>query len=144
MITISLCPPVMPKCGLLRTGIKPLFYFFVKRVLTLPRAVLFQFQPFFDFLLVALGVVINTLTHRALKFDEIILRHKVPFCVLLEPAVGFEPTTYCLQNSCSTTELCRREPTLVGRAGFEPAKAQGHLVYSQTRLTASVPTRSFV
>ena len=30
-------------------------------------------------------------------------------CVLHEPADGFEPPTYCLQNSCSTTELCRRE-----------------------------------
>jgi len=62
-----------------RTGIKPLFHFFVKRVFALPRAVLFQFQPFFDFLLVALGVVVDALAHRALKFDEIILRHKVPF-----------------------------------------------------------------
>ena len=26
----------------------------------------------------------------------------------LEPTVGFEPTTYCLQNSCSTAELSRR------------------------------------
>ena len=26
---------------------------------------------------------------------------------MLEPAVGLEPTTCCLQNSCSTTELCR-------------------------------------
>jgi voltage-gated sodium channel len=28
----------------------------------------------------------------------------------LEPAVGFEPTTCCLQNSCSTTELSRHIP----------------------------------
>src|SRR3989338_7994009 len=30
-----------------------------------------------------------------------------PFIILhsREPSVGFEPTTYCLQNSCSTTEL---------------------------------------
>ncbi len=26
----------------------------------------------------------------------------------MEPMVGIEPTTYCLQNSCSTTELHRR------------------------------------
>ncbi len=26
----------------------------------------------------------------------------------MEPAVGFEPTTYCLQNSCSTPELHRQ------------------------------------
>ncbi|SVB36958.1 uncharacterized protein METZ01_LOCUS189812 [marine metagenome] len=25
----------------------------------------------------------------------------------MEPTVGFEPTTCCLQNSCSTTELHR-------------------------------------
>src|SRR3989344_5719313 len=25
--------------------------------------------------------------------------------ILPEPPVGIEPTTYCLQNSCSTTEL---------------------------------------
>ena len=28
--------------------------------------------------------------------------------VLFEPKEGFEPTTCCLQNSCSTTELLRR------------------------------------
>lgn len=78
MIAISLCPPADAKVRE-RTGIKPLFHFFVKRVFALPRAVLFQFQPFFDFLLVALGVVVDALAHRALKFDEIILRHKVPF-----------------------------------------------------------------
>ena len=26
----------------------------------------------------------------------------------VEPAVGVEPTTCCLQNRCSTTDLCRR------------------------------------
>jgi hypothetical protein len=26
---------------------------------------------------------------------------------VMEPLVGFEPTTHCLQNSCSTTELKR-------------------------------------
>ena len=26
----------------------------------------------------------------------------------MEPTVGFEPTTYGLQNHCSTAELCRR------------------------------------
>ena len=32
------------------------------------------------------------------------------FCKsFLEPTVGFEPTTYCLQNSCSTTELSRHD-----------------------------------
>src|SRR3954465_10733423 len=28
----------------------------------------------------------------------------------LEPAPGFEPGTYCLQDSSSTPELCRRPP----------------------------------
>ncbi len=28
--------------------------------------------------------------------------------IILEPSVGFGPTTCCLQNSCSTTELRRR------------------------------------
>ena len=27
----------------------------------------------------------------------------------VEPTLGFEPRTCCLRNSCSTTELCRRE-----------------------------------
>ena len=29
---------------------------------------------------------------------------------------------------------------MVGRTGFEPVKAQGRLIYSQLRLTASLPT----
>ncbi len=34
----------------------------------------------------------------------------------VEPALGFEPRTYCLQDSCSTTELCRHpEVTKSGR-----------------------------
>ena len=28
----------------------------------------------------------------------------------VEPAKGFEPPTYCLQNSCSTTELSWQSP----------------------------------
>jgi hypothetical protein len=51
----------------------------------------------------------------------------------LEPPLGFEPRTYCLQNSCSTTELrwlddaskCSRrryiDKALVGREGLEPS-----------------------
>ena len=30
---------------------------------------------------------------------------------------------------------------VVGRTGFEPVKAQGQLIYSQPRLTTSLPTR---
>jgi len=30
---------------------------------------------------------------------------------------------------------------LVGRIGFEPMKAQGQLIYSQPRLTTSLPAR---
>ena len=35
----------------------------------------------------------------------------------MEPPLGFEPRTYCLQNNCSTAELRR----LVGREGFVTA-----------------------
>ncbi len=37
----------------------------------------------------------------------------------VEPAPGFEPRTCCLQDSCSTPELCRRnylEPSIAARA----------------------------
>ena len=33
------------------------------------------------------------------------------------------------------------EVFLVGRIGFEPMKAQGQLIYSQPRLTTSLPAR---
>ncbi|TSC91710.1 MAG: hypothetical protein CEN90_174, partial [Parcubacteria group bacterium Licking1014_17] len=33
----------------------------------------------------------------------------VSFSTKLEPAVGFGPTTYCLQNSCSAAELRWRQ-----------------------------------
>ena len=36
----------------------------------------------------------------------------------LEPAVGVEPTTYCLRNNCSTTELCWLK--FAKRRGLEP------------------------
>lgn len=32
---------------------------------------------------------------------------------------------------------------MVGRTGFEPVKAQGRLIYSQLRLTASLPTHIY-
>ena len=35
-----------------------------------------------------------------------------------KPAVGFGPTTYCLQNSCSTTELSRRIIILASESHF--------------------------
>ena len=53
----------------------------------------------------------------------------------MEPGVGFEPTTCCLQNSCSNQ---LSYPGLVGREGFEPPKAQGQLIYSQPRLSTSL------
>jgi hypothetical protein len=37
----------------------------------------------------------------------------------LEPALGLEPRTYCLQGSCSTTELCR--PARAARGTARPA-----------------------
>jgi hypothetical protein len=36
---------------------------------------------------------------------------------ILEPAPGIEPGTYCLQDSSSTAELCRRCPCKLFRAG---------------------------
>src|SRR3989304_1969582 len=39
----------------------------------------------------------------------------VPIYQGSEPAVRFELTTYCLQNSCSTTELCRLQTLVVNR-----------------------------
>ncbi len=63
------------------------------------------------------------------------------------------------QNSCSTTELHWRGEWsrirnqhhflsilswLVGRVGFEPTKAQGQLIYSQPRLTTSLPTHVLI
>ena len=48
---------------------------------------------------------------------------------------GFEPTTCCLQNSCSN------QLSYIGMVpgeGFEPPKAQGRQIYSLMRLTTSL------
>jgi hypothetical protein len=81
-------------------------------------------------------VVVNTLALGTLEFDEIILRHNI---ILIgqnlskkghfvntrkvEPMVGFEPTTYGLQNRCSNQLSYIGVTSLVGREGFEPPKA---------------------
>src|SRR5579862_8819774 len=36
----------------------------------------------------------------------------------VEPAMGFEPATACLQNRCSTIELRRQRPVVSQRAGL--------------------------
>jgi hypothetical protein len=122
-----------------------LFYFLVNGVLALPRTVLLEFQALLDFLLIAFRVVINTLAHRALKFDEIILRHRIEFLSEIfwsrQSDLNRRPTVY---KTVALPLSYAGRNRLVGRAGFEPAKAQGHLVYSQTRLTASVPTQGIL
>ena len=57
-------------------------------------------------------------------------------------------TLFALYNTSSQvffffqnkTHEINRVFCLVGRTGFEPVKAQGRLIYSQMRLTASLPT----
>ncbi len=48
--------------------------------------------------------------HYALNVARLPFRHfgMWPLRFAMEPTVGFEPTTCCLRNSCSTTELGRR------------------------------------
>lgn len=79
---------VEPRIKVLETFVMPFHYtpirgqsnllrLFMQRVLFVPLAILFEFDFGFDHLLIALGVVIDMLAHRALKFDEIVLRHRV-------------------------------------------------------------------
>ncbi|KKU05628.1 MAG: hypothetical protein UX09_C0067G0015 [Candidatus Uhrbacteria bacterium GW2011_GWE2_45_35] len=56
---------------------------------------------------------------------------------LLEPMVGIEPTTYGLQNRCSTTELHRRG----GQSWIRTSEGVSQQIYSLSRLTASVSAR---
>ena len=89
-------------------------------MLTTPFAELTKLQAFFDDFFIFGGIVANTATSGAFKFDAGILRHKQKKAidvrrvtceekrVNLEPKEGFEPTTYGLQNRCSTPELFRR------------------------------------
>ena len=99
--------------------------------------VLFEFKTIFQGLLVLSTVIVDAFALCALKFDEIILRHNV-FIIgqtvsiyshsvntsALEPMVGFEPTTYGLQNRCSNQLSYIGLKSLVGREGFEPPKAK--------------------
>ena len=50
------------------------------------------------------------------------------------------PHLRCFSFSKNKTHEINRVFCLVGRTGFEPVKAQGRLIYSQMRLTASLPT----
>ena len=51
---------------------------------------------------------------------------------------GLEPATYSLPWSCSTTELHRQ--IRGGQGGICTPEGVSHLVYSQVRLSTSVPT----
>gem|GEM_PF-5440955 len=74
-----------------------LFRLFVFRVLFTETAEFTQSQAHFNFA-IARGVMCFAFTNCTLKGGEIVLGHSV---YSVEPTVGFEPTTCCLQNSCS-------------------------------------------
>lgn len=59
----------------------------------------------------------------------------------LEPRRGIEPPTNSLQNCCSTAELPRQD---CGPGGNRTPEGVSQLVYSQSHLTALVPTRTVV
>ena len=88
-----------------------LFCFLVLNVCLAPLTELFNLKAILKLLLVLVGAVSTSLALGALQIDEIILRHSIrlrrghyTFTVKLsmEPPVGLEPTTYSLQNCCST------------------------------------------
>ena len=78
--------------------------FFVGGVLFAFFAVFGHFQFGFQSFFVAARIVVHRTAVFALQFDHVILRHNilVYLLILLEPAEGLEPTTYGLQNRCST------------------------------------------
>ncbi len=79
-------------------------------------------------------------TARCVSYSAI-SAHK--FLKLFEPSVGFEPTTCCLQNSCSTTELRRQLPKAAkGTCNFikkrrkdQPPEYRGQLSRTKRRET---------
>ncbi len=78
-------------------------------------AELHELQAGLDGLLVLARVVVHLLAGGTSQFDESVLRHNQGNTWTasgrmerLEPAIGFEPMTYGLQNRCSTAELRRR------------------------------------
>ena len=95
------------------------FGLLVRMVGSAALAKLRKLQALLERLLVLAALVIDRLALRALQLDEEILGHNLrddwtePYgktrfvSRAVEPAVGFEPTTCCLQNSCSTPELRR-------------------------------------
>ncbi len=68
--------------------------------------------------------------------------------LLIEPFlryafVSVQVCPHTVQYNIDLTEyfvIYRRNTYVVGREGFEPSKAQGQLIYSQPRLTTSLPT----
>ncbi len=71
---------------------------------------LVHLHPFSQLLFILMNARGNFLTHSALEFHPFFFS---PFCHsgyskyqqrnIVEPMVGFEPTTYGLQNRCSTS-----------------------------------------
>lgn len=137
---------VEPSLAVLETAVLPLNYtrncpggavktlcllhLFMHCVLFTELAVFLHLQLLLELLLVPLREIGDMLADIASHFDQIFSRHKIIFTDYPEPPIGFEPTTYCLQNSCSTVELGRQVPvgsilSLVGREGFEPPKPEG-------------------
>ena len=60
----------------------------------------------------------------------------------MEPPLGFEPRTYCLQNSCSAAEL-RWHYLYGGQARICTLEGVSQQIYSLPRLTTSVPALFF-
>ncbi|KKR84865.1 MAG: hypothetical protein UU48_C0001G0162 [Candidatus Uhrbacteria bacterium GW2011_GWF2_41_16] len=124
------------------------------RMLTTPFAELTKLQAFFDDFFIFGGIVANTATSGAFKFDAGILRHKQKKAidvrrvtceekrVNLEPKEGFEPTTYGLQNRCSTPELFRRIKN-GGWSRIRTYEGVSQQIYSLPPLTAWVSTRFY-
>lgn len=83
----------------------------MEHVCLAPLAELLDLKTILELLLVLVASVPRTLAFCALQIDEIILRHNIRLRrgqyrfyrnVSMEPPVGLEPTTYGLQNRCST------------------------------------------
>lgn len=78
----------------------------MKCPLLFPLAIFDQLQLCFDHFFIALGVVVDVFTNRALQFNQIVLGHKNSFNLnkifpenCLEPVEGVEPTTFDLSRN---------------------------------------------
>ena len=77
--------------------------------------------------------------HYALNVARLPVPPLRPVCgaIRLEPTVGFEPTTCCLRNSCSTTELGRRplpaQRWVVYQTLRQPPRPMGGIVHTVRR-----------